>query len=126
MLACGVLTIAVINLIRFIQTINQWEFLSELLPIPPLYVAVSGLTWGLIGSPLAWGLWRGRRWAPTLTRLAALAYTLYFWSNRLWLSTNDSRTNWPFAAATNIVLFSIVLWVLSRRKAKTHGEMYDR
>ena len=117
LLALGVLTIATINLIRFALTLAQWQFLNEILLIPPLYLAISGLIWGLVWLPIAWGLWRGYGWVPRLTLLATLAYTLYYWLDRLLLS-NNAGSNWRFAIVFNIILITIIYWLLSRRKAK--------
>lgn len=126
LLALGVLSIAVLNLFRLVQTIQEWSFLSGLLTIPPLYLALSGLGWGLVGLVLAGGLWLGRPWAPRLTRLASLAYCLYYWLDRL-LLVNPAiwRTNLPFTAGATLILLIIVLWILSVRKVKAFfGEIY--
>jgi uncharacterized membrane protein (DUF2068 family) len=114
----GVLMISGIHLLRFIQTIRQWEFLGELLSISPLYLAATGLFWGGVGLILAWGLWRGRRWAPVLTLSAALAYSLYYWLDRLLLSGERPGTNWPFATAANVVLLFLSTWILTHRRAR--------
>jgi uncharacterized membrane protein (DUF2068 family) len=107
-----------INLLRFVQAIRQWDFLSELLSIPPFYLAATGLFWGILGLVAAWGLWRGRRWAPSLTIVAALAYTLYFWLDRLLLSSDGPGINWPFVSTLNAALLFLTAWILTRGRAK--------
>jgi len=127
LVALGVLILAGINLLRFIEALRQWQFLSTLLPISPLYLALSGLAWGGLGLSIVWGLWSGFRWAARALRWAALAYTLYYWIDRLTLSSPVAETNWLFAAVTNALILSLIFWILSRRKAKVFfGELHDR
>lgn len=128
LLALGVLSIAGLNLLRLVDALRLWDFLSKLLPIPPLYLALTGLGASGFGLVLAWGLWRAKRWAPSFTRLAALAYAIYYWLDRLVLSNADSRrANQPFAAGATVILLALVFWILSRPKAKAFfGDNYDR
>jgi hypothetical protein len=125
--APGVLIISGINLLRFVEALRQWQFLSALLPISPLYLVLSGLAWGGIGLSIVWGLWLGYRWAAPSLRWAASAYTLYYWIDRLTLSSPDVETNWLFAAVFNAIILSLIFWILSRRKAKAFfGELHDQ
>jgi hypothetical protein len=114
-----VLTLAGINLLRFALALQQWAFLSSLLPVSPLYLSASGLIWAVAGLALVWGLWLGRGWAVRGTQAAALAYSLYFWLDRIFIAEGPGR-NWPFALAVNVFLLFIVFWVLSNRKAKAY------
>jgi uncharacterized membrane protein (DUF2068 family) len=118
LLALGVLIISGINLLRFVQAIRQWDFLSEMLSISPFYLAATGLFWGSLWLVAAWGLWRGRRWAPSLTIIASLAYTLYYWLDRLLLASDSPGINWPFTTALNAALLFLTAWILTRSKAK--------
>lgn len=126
LLVLGVLIIAIVNGIRFILAISQWEFLNDILPISPIYLVLSGLVWSLILLPLVWGLWRGYSWAPRLTMISSLAYTLYYWLDRLFLTTNYGGQNWPFVIVFNIILLISIYWILSRRKARAFfGELHE-
>jgi hypothetical protein len=128
LLTIGVLILAGVNLIRLVQSLRLWEFLNSLRPQLPLYLAITGLVWGLVGLLVAWGMWTGQHWAPVITRLAALAYTLYFWFDRLFIRQQVAlNANWPFAAVATLVVLIFVFWTLSRRKAKNYfGETHDR
>jgi hypothetical protein len=128
LLALGVLSIASLNLLRLVDAVRLWEFLSKLLPISPLYLALTGLIAGGAGLILAWGLWKGRGWAPRFTRLASLAYMIYYWLDRLLLSNADSRrSNLPFSIGATLVLLALVFWILSRPKAKAFfGDDHER
>jgi hypothetical protein len=124
LLALGVLTFAGISLLRLYQVLVQWGFLAEILPFSPLYLALTGLVWGLVGLVLGWGLLRGRTWAPGFTRLVALAFLIYFWLDRLLLARQT--TNWPFAAVMSLLVLALVFWTLSRRKARIFfGEWHE-
>ncbi len=127
LLALGVLTIAGFNLIRFLQAVQLWDFLAKFPTVSPLYLASSGLLWGATGLALAWGLWRGRSWARLFTGIFALAYTLYHWIDRLWISNPGLTANLPFSAGLNLILLSLTAWILTRPGARTFfGAMHER
>ena len=116
------------NFIRFVGSLSQWGFLSTLPRVSPLYLAMSGLIWTLVGLPLIWGLWRGHPEAPKATRIIALAYTAYYWIDRALLqSAPPNRSNWAFMAGLTILLLVAVFWSFSRPAAKVFfGEIHDR
>lgn len=127
LLALGVLTLAGINLLRFVVSLQQRRFLAEILPISPLYLTTTGLIWGLIGAILALGLWAGWRWSVLGTALVSLAYSLYYWFDRLFVVAEGVGRNWLFALAVNLVLLAVVYWCLMNRKAKAFfGVKYGR
>ena len=117
-LALGVLTLAGFNLLRFVVSLQQWDFLDSLLSVHPLYITVTGLVWALVGFILTWGLWFGKGWSVRGTQGAAILFSLYFWLDRLLVASDGNRYNWPFAMVMNIVLVVLVFWILSNRKAK--------
>jgi hypothetical protein len=121
-LALGVLTIAGFNLIRFYQAIQLWDFLSEFPTVSTPYLAASGLVWGLAGLALAWGLWRGYALARRFTLIFAVAYTLYYWIDRLWVGQPGLSANLPFTAGLNIILLLVTSWILNRPRARTFLE----
>ena len=51
LLALVVLIIASTNLIRLIGSIRMWDFLASLPGVSPLYIALTGLFWVLVGFP---------------------------------------------------------------------------
>jgi hypothetical protein len=121
LLAVLVLIITSIHLIRFLQTLNQWDFLSELPGVSPLYLTGTGLFWTLIGLPLFWWLWRGYPGTPTATLIAALAYTFYVWLDRLFVvDPSVERLNWPFAAGMTVLLLAFTAWTMSRSTSRRY------
>ena len=115
-LALGVLTIAGLSAVRFVQVLRQWTFLDSLPGVSPLYIAITGLVWMLVAGPLAWGLWRGRLWAPRYCQVAALIYSTYFWIERLFLFDRvpgrwiHVPENTPFILAANLLLLIFTFW----------------
>jgi hypothetical protein len=122
-----VLTIGVLNLLRAVQTVKQWEFLGELLPISPTYFVISGLVWGLLGLVIAGGLFLGGGWAPRLLRVTSLIYMIYIWLDRLVLRDPSSR--YPgsmFFAVLSIIILVIIFWILSRQNVRAYfGETHE-
>lgn len=123
-----VLIFASLHLARFVQVLRLWDFLHELLPISPLYLALTGLVGGVIGLMLVWGLWRGHPMAPWATRLAALVYAGYYWMDHLWLAESiEERRIPPFTVGATLVLLGFLYWTLSRPRAKAFfGERHEQ
>jgi hypothetical protein len=120
-LALGVLTITVINLVRLILSIRDWEFLASWPGVSPLYIALTGLIWTLTGLILLWGLWGAKNWAPRLMQALVLTYALYYWLDHVFLAdhpltgaTGTTRAllpiNWPFAAGVTVVCLTYTAW----------------
>ena len=126
-LAVVVLTISVLNLIRFIQAISLWKVLLDLPGLPPVYLAASGLIWILFGLPLSWGLWRGNARAPAAARILCVAYFIYEWVERFVMARmGNELENWPFFLAFTLLSLSVIFWGLSRGKVKAFfGERHE-
>jgi hypothetical protein len=117
LLSLGVLSIAVFNLVRMIQSLRNWQFLTELLNGSLLYISLSGLFWALVGFPLAWGIWRGWKGIFFWTLAATLAYSIYYWVDRL-IIAGVNPTNWKFALVLNLILFFTILMIFRQSKGK--------
>ena len=120
LLAWVVLIITAFSWLRLIEVIRRWNFLQSITPSPPiLYLAITGLIWGLLGASLIWGLFLGRAWAPRLMQVSALVYAAYYWLDRLLVADPSAMASrWPFALSLTIVLLAFTFWVLSRPKAQ--------
>ena len=129
LLVLGVLIITVINLVRLVYSLKDWDFLASWPGVSPLYIALTGLIWTLAGAGLLWGLWTGKIWAPRLMQAVALTYALYYWLDVVFLenhgvsgtaSTALLPVNWPFAVGVTVVALSYTEWALTRRKVKQY------
>ncbi len=127
LLAFLVLIVAVIYLIRLILALQEWAFLAGMLQFLPVYLALTGLGWGVIGLLLAWGLWRGQSWVPRFARLALLIFSAYYWIDRFIRPGSTGRnSNWLFAVGLNVIILAWVFWRLSRPKVREYfGEIYE-
>ncbi len=119
-LAVGVLITAGFNLLRSWNAYREFEFLSGLLPFSPLYLVLGGMFWGLSALVLFYGLWLGKQWAPNMTRIAAFVYTLYYWLDRIFLSSLGLGVNWLFVLIVNIIILALVFWILIRSNARRY------
>jgi uncharacterized membrane protein (DUF2068 family) len=121
-----VLSITGLSLARFYGSLRQWDFLKEALSFSPLYPALSGFFWTLIGLLLAWGLWRGASWAPKLAIMAVAGYMVFDWFDRLVMASPAARESWPFILGLNLVVLVYTFWSLSRPVSRAFfGEAYD-
>lgn len=126
LLAVMVLIITTLNLVRGWQAIAQQEFLLDLLPIPWLYVAISGFVWGLVGIILFLGLWLGFARFNFYAALATLLYSAYYWVDRFMLTLERDQANLPFAIVLNLIIILLTFWILSRRRTMSFfGELND-
>jgi hypothetical protein len=126
-IAVVVLYVAATNLLRAIQSFLNWNVLAELLSFSPAYLTISGLAWSISGAWLVWGLWRGRAWARRFSVVFFLAYSIYFWIDRLLLPGSSIRNNnWIFQVCLQILVFLILIWIMSRKRTRRYfGEPYD-
>jgi hypothetical protein len=127
LVAYGVLILGVANLTRLAQALEGWSFLASVLPISPLYLALTGLGWGVVFLAAAWGLWLGRRWAPRYTQGAALAFAAYYWIDRLFVAdAAATASSVPFAAVLTALILLFIFWAFSRPKVKAFfGASHD-
>jgi len=126
--ACLVFIVSILNLTRLILTLQNWEFLDVLIPMSPAYLALSGLFWSLLGLLLTWGIWLGKPWAPKLTLISIVAYSIYYWSDRLFAPGYPQRVSGSnFLIGLNLLIAMWSLWMLSRPKArKFFGEINEK
>ena len=128
LLAVLVLSITIVNLLRLVNTIALWSFLSDFPGISPLYLAATGLVWTLIGVVLVWGLWTGNPRAPKAARILTIFYLSYKWLEWIVLTTSGNKLqNWPFLVVLTIVVILFTFWTLSRSDAKAFfGVMHEQ
>ena len=121
LLAVMVLTFAAFCMARFYNALARWDYLVELLPFSPAYLAATGLVWGVAGLAAAWGLWFGRSWARRLFWIVFLSYAVYFALDR-WLMPGDPdrNSNLAFWIGFFIVVVLLSWWSLYRKKAQLY------
>ena len=127
-LALGVLSLSILQFLRFGMSVANWEFLAEqALSVSPLYLALTGLLWALPSLAVAWALWFGYHWAGRAAMWGTLAFSIYYWLDRLLLGRSEAtESNMPFAIGMNIILFAIIVWIVQRARRRNYfGELHD-
>jgi hypothetical protein len=123
LLAVGVLIIASLHLLRLVEAVRQWEFLTGLTGVSPVYLVLTGLIWASAGLPLFWGLWRGYARAARFAPGYLLVFALYYWLDRILVANRAlSLTNWPVTAALTVVGLAYTFWVLRTRASRDYFE----
>jgi hypothetical protein len=121
-LALIVLSFTAINAVRFGAALSFWSTLIQYAPWPgPLYIALTGILWTIIGLPIYWGVWLGKPWARFACAAAVAVYAAYYWVDRLLFQGNPLRSNRPFALSVTafMILFSS-LTLLGARSFFSH------
>lgn len=112
LLSLGVLTLAAVFLTRLAAGLR-----SPSLPktIPAWYLPLTGAVWGGGGLLLVVGMLTGKRWAPAFTRLGAVAFTVWYWTDRLLLAKSDyAAVTRPADAAICVMAMVVLFWGLNR------------
>jgi len=93
------LFLSIFGWLRFAEGLLGWQFLREIGPaVLPLYLQLSGLIWGITGIAAAVGIWFRQRWALILLACGSGIFTLWYWLDRILLSTDrDANSNWIFS-----------------------------
>ena len=95
------------NIVR-VWTALEWnsaltEFSVSLLPTAS---AIIGGIWVVIGCILCWSIWQEKAWAGKMLLGAALSYTVWYWSERLFFQ--NPRPNALFAVIVNLGLMIVI------------------
>lgn len=115
LLALLCLWLAIWNGIRLSQAIFFWQTL-ETYHARPVYIAVSGGIWLLLGLALTFGLWHGKPWAWYAALGGAAGYGSWYWFDRLILQ--EPRPSWPFAIGVMVLLLVYVAFTLFTRPTR--------
>ncbi len=111
LLCAAVLVFSIISTLRFVSAISNWTFLQQVGPdVLPLYQAIRGLTWAVVGFSSLIGLWYHKLWAYWLTLLGTLLCAFWYWFDRLFLAGSGSaNNNWLFALVITLLVLAIFL-----------------
>jgi len=121
LLAVGVLIITSLHMLRLVEAVRQWQFLTGLPGVSPTYLAFTGLVWASTGLLLFWGLWRGHARAARFAPGYLLAFALYYWLDRIFIANPAiSLANWPVTAVLTIVGLAYMFWALRARASRNY------
>lgn len=106
-----VLWLSAWNGLRLWTAVTWQARLAEFASRPgPAYIAVSGAFWLAAGLFLLWSFWSAKPWTRQLFAALALAYTAWYWVDRLLLQ--QERSNWPFILAANVIIILFIMFAL--------------
>ena len=127
LLAVLVLSITIVHLVRFINTLTLWNFLTDLPSKSPLYLALTGLFGFVAGAVVFWGLWTGKPRAPLATGLLTVIYLSLQWLEQiLVVRAGNEFENWPFMVGMTLIGLIFVFWTLFHPSSKAYfGEMHE-
>ena len=128
LLVCTAVFTAVM-LLRAWSALREWGFLARLpMTASPLYLALTGALWGLLGLRVMWWLWRGDQRAPAAVSTLTLGYVLYYWADQLLVMASPLRqSRWPFSAAVSAAAVIAVFLILKHPGVKDFfGGKYEQ
>lgn len=105
----AVLFLSAWNVLRAWTSIVWNSVLTEFSArLAPTASAVIGAVWAGIGILLFWGIWQKKAWAGKMLIGAAAGYTVWYWSERLFLQ--NPRPNLLFAVIINLGLLVVIFF----------------
>lgn len=122
-----VLSITIVHLVRFINTLTLWNFLTELPGKSPIYLGLTGMFGFIAGALLSWGLWTGKPRAPLAAAVLTVIYLCIQWLEQiLAVRAGNEFENWPFMVGMTLIVLIFVFWTLSHASSKAYfGEMHE-
>jgi uncharacterized membrane protein len=127
LLAVLVLSITIVHLVRFINTLTLWNFLTDLPGKSPTYLVLSGLAGFIAGALLFWGLWTGRARAPLAAAILTVIYLSLQWIEQIIsIRAGNEFENWPFMVGMTLIVLIFVFWTLLHAGSKAYfAEMHE-
>jgi hypothetical protein len=110
-----VLAVAGSNGLRLGETIFFWKTLEEY-HANPLYIALSGGVWFIVGLFLALGLWLGKKWGWLVAISGTTGYISWYWVDRL--IYQEHHSNWLFSLIVSFICLVMIISILFSQKTR--------
>lgn len=113
-LALIFLYLTILGCLRLQQALLDWDLLVKYGTTPgPLYPAISGALWGLMGLAAVVLLYLRQNWARRIVFGLALTFAATYWLDFLLLSRGaEEMVNWPFALALTLLGLAYCAWTV--------------
>ena len=114
LLAAAFFYLAILGFSRLQQSLLDWDILQSLGMSPgPLYAAMSGGVWSVLGLAAAVLAFMRTAWAGPVVFAIALAFAATYWIDFLFLTrAAEMMINWPFALGLTIVGLLYCAWAI--------------
>lgn len=108
------LYLAILGWSRMQQALQDWDLLVKYGATPgPLYPALSGALWGVMGLAAAALLYVRLNWARRAVFALAAVFAATYWLDFLFLSRGaEEMVNWPFALALTLLGLAYCAWTV--------------
>ena len=112
-----VLSLSAWGAVRLIAALRFWTMLNEFdARLSPLYLAVTGAGWMIVGIVLLWGVFRGTVWTYWAIPVSMSLWIVQYWMERIFFQF--PRANSVFALIATVLLFSLTLFSVFNQKTK--------
>lgn len=120
LLALWMLGLGAFHLLGAVSGIQRYTYLSGArLSLPPVYLILSSVVWGVVFLALAVGLGWLKNWGRVGTLVAFPLYLAQGWLDRLAFSRSDyAEVTIPWAVLWSLVSLALVCGVLFRGKVQ--------
>ncbi len=114
LLALVFLYLSVLGWSRMQQALQDWDLLVKYGATPgPLYPAISGALWGVMGLAATALLTIRPAWARRAVFVLAAAFAATYWVDFLFFSRGaEEMVNWPFALALSLLGLAYCAWTV--------------
>ena len=112
-----VLSLSAWGVVRLLAALRWWDVLNEFgASLSPVYLAITGTGWALVGCFLLWGLFSGKPWARLAIPASMILWLIGYWIERMLFEA--PRANLPFALMASLLLSVVTLVSALNRKTK--------
>jgi len=118
----GIFIVSLFHLYKFIQILINFQILQTLpITISPIYLAVIGLIWGVLGLFLTWSLWTGKPWSQRASLFLSLAYMIFFWIDLIWIAEPEVlQTRWLINLILTVLGIPAVILILNLKSSRDY------
>jgi len=117
-----ILTIALRNGLRLCEAVFFWMVLTKY-HSSPIYLAITGAVWLIIGSILAFEILRRKSWAWAGTIAGISCYAAWYWVDRLEIEI--PHANGPFALALTVLFLGISMMILFSKNTRGYFHLLN-
>jgi hypothetical protein len=112
-----VLSLSAWGAVRLLAAFRWWNVLNEFgARLSPLYLAITGAGWIVVGGVLLWSLFRGTSWVRLAIPISIFLWIMEYWIERIFFES--PRANFPFALIASIFLFILTSVSAFNQKTK--------